>query len=534
MFYQILTIATGLFLFIYGMIKLSTKMQRVFSVRIRQYIKYLVKKPFSGMGIGALATAIFQSSSATTVLVVGMVNAGLISFFSSLGLILGAGIGTTITAQLVAIKITVISPIFIIGGILIWFIGKEKAKSIGEALFYFGLLFFGLSIMSEGLAPLKESAFFLNLIQQTKNPFLGVLVGFVFTALVQSSSVTTSILVIFAHQGLVTIGSAFPIVLGANIGTTVTAILASLGGGKNPKRAAFSHFFFKLFGVIIALLILPFVINLLQVITSNIAQQIVVGHLLLSVFIALVFVFWLKPFAKFIKKIIPGEEKALPLWPEYLDKKLLNNPKKAFQAVTKELKREMMLARRNYQEVTKLIFKFNKASKRSIFYIDMVINNLQKEIMVFLDGVSRHQLSKQETARLFCYSAMVDDIERIGDHITNLAHLAEYESRDDVRFSKEAQREIKRIQELVKDNLKDADVLINKRSTEKIRTVLNREQKVNDIVKQARENHLTRFYKGTCLAMAGPIFNDMLINFERISDHCENIAEYAHQIVSHS
>jgi len=530
MFYQLLTIISGLLLFIYGMIKLSTKMQKVFSVRIRQYIKYLVKKPFSGMGIGALATAIFQSSSATTVLVVGMVNAGLISFFNSLGLILGAGIGTTITAQLVAIKITVISPVFIIAGILLWFFGKEKTKSVGEAIFYFGLLFFGLSIMSQGLSPLKQSPVFLNLIQGVKNPLLGVVIGFVFTALVQSSSATTSILVIFAHQGLITIGTAFPIVLGANMGTTVTAILASLGGGKNPKRAAFSHFFFKFFGVVVALLVLPFAINLLQAITSSTAQQIVVGHFLLSIFIALVFVFLLKPFSRFIKKIIPGEEKSLPLWPEYLDKKLLDNPQKALKAVAKELKREMMLAKRNYEQVTKLIFEFKKASKRSIFYIDLVINNLQKEIMAYLDGISRHQLSKKNVAKLFCYSAMVDDIERIGDHITNLARLAEYEDKDKVRFSKAAQGEIERIQELVGENIEGADKLIDRKSSETIRAVLRREQKVNELIKDARENHLTRFYKGICLAMAGPIFNDMLINFERISDHCENIAEYAEQI----
>jgi len=530
MFPQILSITTGLFLFLFGMIRLSTEMQRIFSVRIRRYIKYLVKKPFSGIGIGALATAIFQSSSTTTVLVVGMVNAGLISFYNSLGLILGAGIGTTITVQLVAIKITVISPVFIVLGILLWFLGKDKLKTIGGAIFYFGLLFFGLSMVSQGLAIFKESPTFLNLIKKTKNPFLGVVTGFIFTAIVQSSLATTGILVLFAHQGLVNIASAFPIVLGANIGTTITAILASLGGGKNAKRAAFSHFFFKLFGVILILLILPLALALLRISSNSVAQQIVIGHFLLSILITIMFIFWLKPFSSLMEKIIPGREKVLSLWPEYLDKKYLYNSKKAFNAVTKELKREMMLARRNYNEGIKLISEFNKASKRSIFYIDLVIDNLQKEIMHYLDDISRLQLSKQETTKLFCYSSMVDDIERIGDHVTNLVHLAEFKHINKVYFSKQAIKEIKNIQDLVAKNLNDADFLITKKSDQKIKAVFEREKEIDRAVKQARENHLNRFYKGACLAMAGPIFNDMLVNFERISDHCMNIAEYAEQL----
>ena len=272
---QILIIVTGLVLFLFGMIKLSAEMQRIFSVRIRQYIKYLVKKPFSGIGIGAIATAIFQSSSATTVLVVGMVSAGLIGFFNSLGLILGAGIGTTVTAQLVAFKITNIAPIFIVIGILIWFLGKGRLKLTGEAIFYFGLLFFGLSLMGQGLEPFKDNQAFLNLIQETKNPFLGILIGLIFTAIFQSSSATIGILVILGQQGLIGIGSAFPIILGANIGTTVTAILASIGAGKNAKRSAFSHFFFKFFGVLILLPFLPLFISFLGFSTSDVAQQII-------------------------------------------------------------------------------------------------------------------------------------------------------------------------------------------------------------------------------------------------------------------
>lgn len=530
MFSQILFVVTGLFLFLFGMIKLSTEMQRIFSVRIRKHIKYLVKRPLSGIGLGAIVTAIFQSSSATTVLIVGMVSAGLISFFNSLSLILGTGIGTTITAQLVAFKITAIAPIFIVIGILLWLLGRGKLKSTGEAIFYFGLLFFGLSLMSQGLAFFKHNPIFLNLIQETKNPFIGILIGLIFTAIVQSSSATTGILVLLGQQGLLTIGSALPIVLGASIGTTITAILASIGAGKNAKRTAFSHLFFKFFGVLIVLPFLPIFISFLKSSISSVAQQIVAGHFLLSLVIVIVFVFLLKPFASLMRKVIPGEEKTLPLWPEWLDKRYLYNSKKAFDAVTKELEREMMLAQKNYEEAVKLIYKFNKSSKRSIFYIDLIIDNLQHEIMSYLDGVSRLQLSKKETTKLFCYSSMVDDIERIGDHATNFTHLAEYRNIGKVYFSKEAEKEIKRIQNLVAKNIKDARFLILNKSKSKTKAVFEREKVIDEVVKQARENHLNRFYRGICLATAGPIFNDILVNFERISDHCVNIAEYAEQL----
>ncbi len=230
-------------------------------------------------------------------------------------------------------------------------------------------------------------------------------------------------------------------------------------------------------------------------------------------------------------KIIPGEEKVLPLWSEYLDKRYLYNSEKAFEAVTKELDREMMLAQRNYNEGIKLITKFSKSALRSIFYIDLIIDNLQKEIMRYLDGVSRLQLSKEETTKLFCYSSMVDDIERIGDHVTNISHLAEYKKQWKVYFSKEAEKELFEIQDLVTKNIEDARSLISNKSAQRIKAIFEREKTIDELVKQAREHHLDRFYKGVCLAMAGAIFIDMLVNFERISDHCLNIAEYSEQML---
>jgi len=530
MSYQILLIITGLFFLLFGVIRLSEKMQMIFSVRIRQYIKQLVSSRFKGIVLGALATAFFQSSSATTVLIVSMVSAGLIGFVNSLSLILGAGIGSTVTAQLVALKITDIAPLFIIIGILIWFLAKGKGKIAGEAIFYFGLLFFGLDLMGRGIVSFKDNVGFLDFFQRASNPLWGTLIGFLSTIIVQSSSVITGILVMLGQKGLITINEALPLILGANIGTTITAILASIGTGKEGKRAALSHFFFKFFGVIIVLIVFPLFLLLVKATSGNIGQQIANGHLLFNVFIAIGFSFCLRPFSELVKKIIPGKEKILPLWPEWLDKRLLSEPKKAFIAIEKELDREMALAIENYKKAVGLIFDYNKAVKRGLFYVDLVIDNLQKEIMRYLDGVSRSSLSIKQTVKLFCYSSMVDDIERIGDHVLNIAQLTEYKETGNVSFSVAAKKEIEKIQDLVKENLIDAHYLITRKSKKKIKAVFEREEKIDELVKKAKEHHLKRFYSGICLAMAGPIFNDMLVNFERISDHCTNIAEYAEQL----
>ena len=292
MFQNILLFLTGLFFLIFSILKLSKEMQHIFGVRIRQYIKKLVKRPIHGVILGGFITAIFQSSSATTVLIVGLVSSGLISFFNSLGVILGAGIGTTITAQLVSFKVTEIAQIFIIIGIIIWLISRgERNKLIGEAIFYFGLLFFGLNLMGQAMVPLKESQTFVTLISQAGNPFLGLLLGFIFTAIIQSSSATASILVLLAQQGLITLEIGLPIVLGASIGTTITALLASIGSGINARRTAFSYLFFRLLAAILIFPFLSYFNYLLQFSASNVGQQIANGYLFFSLLLTLIFFF---------------------------------------------------------------------------------------------------------------------------------------------------------------------------------------------------------------------------------------------------
>ncbi|MEI6155415.1 MAG: Na/Pi symporter, partial [Deltaproteobacteria bacterium] len=281
---------SGLALFLFGMLKLSTFMQQLFGARMREYIKFSVKKPVYGLIMGIAATILFQSSSATTLLTIGIVSAGLISFFHSLGIILGADIGTTLTVQLVVWKFTSFSPLILFVGGTLLFSTKEKWKQTGEALFYFGLIFFGLQLTADATAPLKENRFFLDIFHHTKNPFIGVVIGALFTALIHSSAIPISIATIMGQQGLITIENAIPIVLGANIGTTITAIMGSIAANIDGKRSAFAHLLFKLVGVIICLIALPAFLILLQQLSSSIAQQIALGHFIFNALLAVVFI----------------------------------------------------------------------------------------------------------------------------------------------------------------------------------------------------------------------------------------------------
>lgn len=529
---QILLFLTGLILFLLGIFQLNSEMQKIFSLRIRRYIKNLVKKPIYGILSGLSVTGIFQSSATTIVIIMGLVSAGLVSFFNSLGVILGADIGTTITAQLVVFKITTIAPIFILIGSLIWLLGRDKKKIIGRAIFYFGLLFFGLSLLGETIESFKETQIFINLIKPRENPIFGILSGFLFTTLTQSSSVITGILVLLGQKKLITIQSALPIILGANIGSTTTVLLASINYGINGKKVALSHFLFKLIGVFIFLPLIPFYLVFLRYLTVDTAQQIAAAHFFFNLFIALFFSFFLKPFSKIIEKIFPKKEEILPLWPEYLDYRAISKPDKAFGYVVKELEREALIAKKIFVKANKLVFKFDRKIARDVFYIELVIDNLQKEIMYYLDEISEKKLNHDQIVKLINYSSIVDSIERIGDQATNISKLAQYKKIYKVEFSKDALEEIGNLSELV---LKDIECVINlfkRYSPDEVEKVFTYEDQIDKLVLQMKKNHYRRLFKGICKGEAGQIFGDLLVCYERISDQCRNIARYIKEVVN--
>jgi phosphate:Na+ symporter len=523
---ETLLIISGIILFLIGMIRLSSAVRKLISVRIKQYIKYAVEKPLYGLITGAVSTVLFQSSSASTALTIGLVSAGLISFYSSLAIILGADIGTTLTVQFIIWRFTEISTIFISAGGLLWLVPRDKWKIAGEMIFYFGLIFFGLELVSQAVEPLKSSPAFLNFFVQAKNPAFGIGLGIVVTGMVHASAIPISILVILAQQDMVLLENALPVIMGANIGTTVTALLAGTVATVNGKRTAVSHLVFKCAGVLLVLIFMPQFLALIKNLSSSTAQQIALAHFVLNLLIVLVFIFFLQPFARLMNKVLPGSDETLPIWPEFLNQKDLSDTEKALSDVQKELQREIGLVRKMFADSMELITSHREGKTRDISYIEMIVNNLRTQIVKFLWKISASHLSARHSTKLFAYTAIADDIESIGNHIILITDLALQKVNKKIVFSESGERDLKEIIDLVSRNLADAMSLIIVPDEEKIRSIINREEEVDIKVKDARERHLKRFHNRLCRAEAGPVFVEMLIHLERISDHCNNIAEY--------
>ncbi|MDD5625854.1 MAG: Na/Pi cotransporter family protein [Patescibacteria group bacterium] len=524
---EIILFLTGLMFVLFGMIRLSYRMQMVFNSRIRQYIKYLSQKPIYGVGLGAISTAVFQCSATIIFITIGLVSAGVISVENSLGIILGANIGTVLTAQLVAFKIMNIAPIFLIIGMILWLAASaEKLKNIGKVIFYFGLIFFGLNLINSVIIPLKGNQDFLNFFQGIKNPILGILIGFAATVLVQSSSIITSILVLLGQQSLITLEIGLPLILGANIGATIIPFLFSLGGGVSARRAGISNVFFKVITVVILFPFLSYYVNFIKHLTDNTAQQIVNSHFFFSILVACLFIFLIKPFAKLLEKIIPGQEKILPLWSEFLDEQCLKEPSQALEAVQKELKRGAQLTQEMFKKAFEIISTFSNRGYRSLNYLELVIDNLQKEVMGFIDKIPKNKLTSKNAAQLIQCSSMVDDIERIGDHIINLVELAKYRVQCKVKFSKAAKQEIEDIKIVLDKIIKDLIILIEVPNQELSEKILRHNEKIREMIIIAKEKHLERFYQRECNAADGPIFNDILVNLGGVATHCANMAKY--------
>ena len=523
---EILITISGVILFLIGMVNLSSAVRKFIDVRIKEYIRYAVEKPLYGLLTGIISTIVFQSSSASTALTVGLVSAGLISFYSSLAIILGTDIGTTLTVQFVVWHFTEISPVFISIGGLLWLVNRSKWKIIGQIIFYFGLIFFGLGLISQAVEPLKNSPTFLNLFTQTQNPLFGIGLGIVATGIIHASAIPISIMALLAQQNLVSLENALPVVMGANIGTTVTALLAATVATTSGKRSAFSHLIFKCVGVSLCFIFMPYFLVILKNLSSSVAQQIVLAHFLINLLIMLTFIFFLKPFAALMQKVWRGEDETLPIWPEFLNRKDLSNSEKALDNVQKELQREINLTRKMFSSAVNLITLAQEGRKRDIAYIEMVVNNLRAQIVKFLWRISAQHTSTQLSKKVFAFTAIAGDIESIGNHIVWIAELAMQKAGGKVKFTESGKKELREIISLVSQNLDDAMSLIDVFDNEKISSIIRREEEIDITVKEARNKHLKRFHNRLCTTEAGVIFVEMLIHLERISDHCNNIAEY--------
>lgn len=525
---QLLTLLGGLGLFIYGMKLMGEGLEKAAGNRLKNILELLTRNKVLGVIVGAVVTAIIQSSSATTVMVVGLVNAGIMDLYQAVGVIMGANIGTTMTAQLIAFKLTKLAlPAIGIGTALHMF-GKNKSqKFIGQVVLGFGLLFYGMQTMEVALKPLAKSQAFVDFMAQFgKTPLLGVLVGALTTGLIQSSSATIGILQALASQGIVNISIALPILFGDNIGTCVTALLASIGTNITAKRAALIHLSFNIIGTIIFMTILPFYKSIVVMTSSDPVRQIANAHTLFNTINTIIQL----PFSAYLVRLVtlalPGKPDIVEHGVKYIDDRLLETPSIAFAQVRKEIARMGTLALENVVDTMKLFINYNEKDVRKVFEKEAVINELARETTRFLAMLSQKPLSSEESRLIADMINAVNDMERVGDHAENLLELAEFKNENHLPFTESALKELKEMSDLVLESLNNAINSFLYNDSKLANKVVIKEDNIDEMDKRLRENHIKRLNEGACNPSSGVIFLDVISNLERIGDHAFNLASY--------
>jgi len=521
-------IVGGLGLFIYGIWEMSEGLHKASGERMRKILHNLTGSPLKGVLVGAGITSIIQSSSATTVMVVGFVNAGLISLIQALGVIFGANIGTTVTAQLIAFKLTDYAlPIIGVGMLTLLCAKKKIHKYIGEFLVGFGILFLGLNILTNVVKPLGQYPWFNNaFITFSKNPILGVLTGVVVTAILQSSSVTTGMVLGLAMANLIDLKAALPLILGCNIGTCVTALIASVGTGISAKRAALAHIMFNVIGVIYFLPFLGFFQNLVTHTSGNLARQIANAHTIFNVINTLIFIPFIRPFANLLTRIIKGkEEEEVEYLPKYLERHLLNTPPIAIDAAIKEIIRTLSLTQRMVTTAMDSFIKNDAKSLEKITRGEQAVDSLREAITNYLVELMQQELSLEESKKIPPLIHAINDVERIGDHAENLRDLAEQKIEQKMPFSPIAVEELKNIYEEINRMISCSVNALGLNKVEEAKLVLEQECHINTLRDRLKDNHVKRLEQGQCNVLAGVVFLDMISNFEKIGDHLNNVAQ---------
>ena len=527
----------GFGLFLFGMEYMGEGLQKAAGSKMKNLLGVLTSNPFLGVLVGAAVTAMIQSSSATTVMVVGFVNAGLMSLKQAVGVIMGANIGTTVTAWIVSLgewtsflKPAVLAPLcIIIGVIMLSFCKKQSIKHIGQILFGFGGLFLGLEMMSEAAQPLSELEEMKTLfVVLGNNPLLAILAGAGVTAIIQSSSASVGILQALALVGLVRWDSAIYIILGQNIGTCITAILSSIGASKNAKRAAAMHFLFNFIGsaifAVIGIVGFKFFIPEFGAMPIDVTQISVV-HTIFNVLNTLL----LFPFAGALvviaERLIKDEgseceESEL----QHLDERILETPSFAVENAVKEVIRMGSIAMENTKASIEALFEKDEKKIQQVFEREKTINELQRGINHYLVKFSNVTLSEEEKAIVTRLFHTVSDIERVGDHADNIAELAAQMIEENLTFSPKAIEELKEITDTAIQSFAYALQGHELDDLEIAKKTLPLEEKVDMMEAKLRSRHMKRLANNTCNPIAGILFLDTVSNIERISDHASNIA----------
>ncbi|MFZ5987051.1 MAG: Na/Pi cotransporter family protein [Bacillota bacterium] len=530
----------GLAVFIYGMNLMGDGLQKAAGERMRRILEILTSNPILGVIVGTAVTTLLQSSSATTVMVVGFVSARLMTLPQAIGVIMGANIGTTITAQLIAFKIGHYAyPIAALGFIFFFFFKKKIVKYIGQTVFAFGLLFMGLNIMSDIMKPLAKSPVFSDMIFQLGSyPVLGLFVGTLMTVVVQSSSATIAVLQNLAQQpghdgeAIIKLKTALPILFGDNIGTTITALLAAIGARVNAKRAAVAHSVFNLIGATVFMFFIPVFARFVEFIspkgasTEIIARQIANAHTSFNILNTLLWLPFIWLLAKIVTFIVRGQEDTIEKRVLFLDNKILNNPSIAMDLATKELSRMATLAQQMMENAKKAFVDADMSCAKKVHEIEEIVDMLQCEIVKYLSTMlSQCSLTERQSVRLAGLMHVTNDIERMGDHCKNIAEFAVQKVEERLPFSQEAIYDITDAFTKLNQMVDDAIQSLSEDNTALAKKVLSEEYEIDDLEDKLRIRHIERLNSGLCNPTSTIIFVELIHNLERIGDHCNNIAE---------
>lgn len=532
---DILGMVGGLALFLYGMRMMGDGLEHLAGSKLKSILEKLTRNRFMAMLVGLLLTVLVQSSSATTVMAVGFVNAGLMDFSRAIGVIMGANIGTTITAQLIALKVTTIAPIFaFVGVVLFMFTKKSRPHNIGQVLAGLGILFIGMNIMSSSMAPLREVVWFQQAITSFSNPLVGVAVGTLFTMLIQSSSASIGVMQALAMQGLIGLDSSIYVLFGMNIGTTITAILASIGGNKNAHRTALVHLLFNAIGTAIFIVIaqtLPFVSWVESFSPGDVVKQIANAHTIFNVGTTLL----LLPAAGLLSKIalilIPGTDEVQG--PQLMHIKDMGSATGfgastiAIGQVDEEVSRMHLLARDNLHAALEALFDPRTGDIDSVYSKEEIIDFLNKEITRVLVRINAMELTHEDANRMGAMYHVLSDIERIGDHAENIAEYAVFCREHNQVFSERATHELHELADMVYKIVDDSFAHFVHPQPGGLERISDLEESIDQKVEQMQLNHVERLNEHSCTADIGMLFVEILTDLERVSDHALNIAQAA-------
>lgn len=539
-------LAGGLALFLYGMNSMSDALQKAAGEKMKKILEFLTKNPIMGVLAGALVTAVLQSSSATTVMVIGFVSAGLMSLPQAISVIFGANIGTTMTAQLMAFKITdYIYPIIFVGFMLYFASKKEKVKNVGLVIFSFGLLFEGIEIMGSVMKPLANSPIFVELMAKVSDiPVLGVLLGAVMTLVVQSSSATIAVLQNFASQpgpdgvtSVIGLAGAIPILFGDNIGTTITALLASIGQSKNAKRTALAHSIFNITGSIVFLFLIPVLAKFVQFISPKgpevevISRQIANAHTTFNVVCTLVWLPLISLMVKIVTTIVRGDDtkKVHSYEPQYLDDKMIGQPIPAMYMVSNEINRIATSTEKMLKILKEIVSGDNKEETKSLFKkYHNAIKTLQDAIVTYISKLfTGGALTEVQAERVAGYLAIANNIDRIADRCGDVVDIYERIGASEKILSEQAKEELAQCVTIAEELFEQAITAVATDNVDQAEQVIQDKKRMRKAQKKSTKKHLERLQENLCDPELTRAYSGILLNLDRVADNCTGIAEEA-------